>query len=367
MCRIYNTIGCLNAIQSHLVKNNLDEFNSLDELINFQKDYHFKEQQVLVDHRLLIQKEKITLEEDISELKYASYTRKCELEQQLRQKLSGFNQQIESLFVADSNIISIIIDYYKNTIIWIKIWLTPLIFQLKIILLERQSNKILLKNNNRLQYIDTNFDEAVNQSSFLNIETLQLKRTVIKEINSSIYGAIGEQKVVNVLENLPDDYVLINDFSCYFQPPIYNRKENDYIKSVQIDHLLISPSGIFLIETKNWSEHSISNINLRSPVQQVKRTNFALYRIITSEMKKSIFNFTKHHWGDRKVPIRNLIVFINNKPTEEFQFVKILGLNELLGYVKYFTPCLSSKETQTIADFLLKMSSRKEITSKLTI
>ncbi|MEO5775735.1 MAG: nuclease-related domain-containing protein [Flavobacterium sp.] len=366
MCKIYNEIGCLSSIQLHLVKNNFDEFNSLDELINFQKDYNFKEQQITLNHKLLIQQEKSTLESDIRELNAIASAKKLELQQQLREKLDDFNQQIENLSLSNSKFIPILIDYYKNTTIWTKIWVTPIIFRLKLILFEHQSNKMLSKKNNHLQDIISNFENVVNQSSSLPLETFRRKKAIVNEINNSIYGAIGEQKVVNVLKNLPENYILINDFSCSFQPPLYHGN-NDYIKSVQIDHLLISPSGIFVIETKNWSKYSIEKPYLFSPVQQVKRSGYAIYKIVVGEMNRSNLIYSKHNWGDRKIPVRNIIVFTNDKPTEEFQFVKILGLNELLGYIKYFTPCFSPKETQIIADYLLNITDRKEISSKLTI
>jgi hypothetical protein len=114
---------------------------------------------------------------------------------------------------------------------------------------------------------------------------------------------------------------------------------------------LISPAGIFLIETKNWSKESVQSLSLRSPVAQIHRTNFALYILLKNS---SGFKLGKHHWGERKIPIRNLIVLINHKPTEEFQFVKILTLNELLGYIEYFKPNLSNQETEEISNHLIK-------------
>ena len=130
--------------------------------------------------------------------------------------------------------------------------------------------------------------------------------------------------------------------------------------SVQVDHILISPAGVFLIETKNWNESSIHNQNLYSPVKQVKRANLALYRILNGEISGIKLAIQRHHWGNRKIPIRNLIVFINNRPYEEFQYVKILTLNGLLGYVKYFKPCFFKNETQLIASYLLGITEKKK-------
>jgi hypothetical protein len=211
---------------------------------------------------------------------------------------------------------------------------------------------VLTNKHNRLQYIVSHFQEAVNQSCSLQLSELERKKRIIDELNTSIYGAIGEGKVSKELEKLSDDFVLINDFYCSFNPPIYNRQEKDYIKSVQIDHILVSTSGVFLIETKNWSEHSINNMSLRSPVDQIRRASFALFRILSREVSSLV---DKHHWGVRKIPIRNLIVLINQKPNETFQHVKILTLKELRNYIEYFEPEFSTLETQFIANYLLQL------------
>ena len=190
---------------------------------------------------------------------------------------------------------------------------------------------------------------------------LERKKAIIDELNSFIFGALGEQKVVKTLESLPDEYFLINDFSISFSTPIYNKQENDYIKSIQIDHILVAPSGIFLIETKNWSEKSIENLNLRSPVQQIRRTSFALFKFLNNEITNYHLHLDKHHWGDKRISIRNVIVLTNTKPKEEFQYVKILTLTELLGYVKYFKPVFSNLETQKITDYLVNLNNYKTI------
>lgn len=365
MCRVYNTIGCLNVIQSNLVKNNIDEFCTLNELINFRKNYYNNQQKIISDHALFIKEEKVILEKDITELKIDISNRKEELKEELRQRLDNYNQEIEKLPETNSKIIPTIKDYWINLNICIKFWLTQLQFYFKIAIFTYHVKKILSKKTKRFEYISENFEDAVKESSFKDLEVFAIKKEIIENLNNTIYGAIGEQKVENTLKELSDDYILINDFCCSFNPPInYN---GNYIKSIQIDHLLISPSGIFLIETKNWSGQSISNIDLRSPVQQVLRTNFALCKILTERTNMLNRNLNRHHWGIRKIPIKNIIVFTNNMPTKEFQFVKILTLGKLLSYVKYFNPSFTSNETQVISDFLLNLSEHKEITSKLVM
>lgn len=361
MCVIHNSIGALNQVESHLVKNNINEFNSISELINFDKEYHFNEQQIISKYTLSIQKEKVELKEDIDRLIEEISSKKFHYNEKLKHKLEDLNQKLDNLFLPEAKFITIFKDLYLNLVIWLKIWFIPIVVYFKIIISTYKQSKSLSEKNVRYGFVSNNFNEAVNQSSSIELQTLSRKRNIIKQINNSIYGAIGEQKAANILEKLSDDYILINDFTCSFQPAISNSKEKDFLKSVQIDHILISPSGVFLIETKNWSEHSMKNIDLRSPVEQIKRANFALFTILSNCKLK------KHHWGERKISLRNIIVFINNKPIEEFKYVKILSLNELLKYITYFPPCFSKDEVEYIANFLLKSCDKKSNSYKLSI
>lgn len=137
-----------------------------------------------------------------------------------------------------------------------------------------------------------------------------------------------------------------------FKPPIFNRKDNDRIFSIQIDHLLICNSGILILETKNWSKQSINNLDLRSPVKQIMRTSYALFVLLNSESEYNKIKLDKHHWGNKQIPIRNIIVMINEKPKEKFKHVKIVSLNELNGYIKYFNPIFSDAEVKSIFDYL---------------
>ena len=317
MCKVFNIVGSLNDIERHLNYNDLTEFNSVHELIDFQKNYHPNKDRIILNHKLLIENEKNSLEKEISELniKFIEGKQNLILEKQII--LEKLDKEIENLPKINSlKPLHIVNDYYKNLSIWLKIWSTQIIFRYKNYRFTKNSDKELSIKNSRFTYVTYNFEQAIEESSKAEINELERKNNVISIVKNSIYGAIGEYKVFDKLQNLSDDYILINDFDCSFQPPIYNRNENDHIQSIQIDHLLISPSGIFIIETKNWSEQSIANANMRSPVKQVKRTNYALFRILAEE--SSSFKFRKHDWGNRKIPIRNIIVFINKSLLKNF-------------------------------------------------
>lgn len=184
------------------------------------------------------------------------------------------------------------------------------------------------------------------------LKDLMRTKEVLDGLYPLVAGAIGEASVEKTLRQLSDEYFLINNFSTEFDPPIYNKKKNDRIYSVQIDHLLISKAGIFLLETKNWSKASVQSLDLRSPVEQVKRTSFALFVMLNGDSTTNDLGLKRHHWGAKTMPIRNVIVMINEKPKTDFKFVKVLSLNELLGYIQYFDRVFDDEEVKGIFEYL---------------
>lgn len=365
MCKIYNTIGSLTSLKTNLEDNNINDFKSLKEVINFQNSYEISRQRILTYHETLIEQEKIELSTDIMHLETSIDFQKQQTEQKLLHEIQRLKEQLNiSSGSTEKN-------FFQKITKTLRHWNFKRKIKYKENNLDNEVKKSISQlhydyevKNNRHQFITSQSNEAVIFSAESSILELKRKKEIIDKLNGFIYGALGEQKIVKTLEKLSDDYFLINDFAVAFSPAIYNSKDNDYIKSIQIDHILVGPSGIFLIETKNWSEKSLENMNLRSPVEQIKRSSFVLFMLLNSDLSNYHLRLDNHHWGDRKISIRNLIVFTNTKPKEEFQFVKILTLNELIGYLSYFKPIYSNRETQRITDFLLRLNEKKTINTK---
>lgn len=362
MCKTFNTIGSLTTLKLQLEDNSIYDFKSLKEVINFQNSYPTVRQQLITTHKELIEQEKNAISTDLQQLDTTIETQKQQVEQRVGNEISKLKQQMD--FSTNNGVISLFQRQKKNFIQWNckrKIRYKERTFGLEVAKSINQLVDLRQVKNKRYQFISTQFNLAVKESSQKSLSELERKKSIIYKLNSFIYGALGEQKVVKTLEVLSDEYFLINDFSISLTPAIYNRQENGYIKSIQIDHILVAPSGIFLIETKNWSEKSLENLSLRSPVHQIRRTSFVLFKLLNNEISNFNLRLNKHHWGEKKISIKNLIVLTNTKPKEEFQYVKILTLNELLGYINYFKPTFSSIETQRIAEFLLKVNNEKTI------
>jgi sulfur relay (sulfurtransferase) DsrC/TusE family protein len=93
---------------------------------------------------------------------------------------------------------------------------------------------------------------------------------------SFLIGARGEERVISTLSQLSDDYHVLNDVNLRFSRAFRWREMNEYIRTSQIDHVVIGPTGIFLLETKNWKA---SDIEIKSDdlIYQVRRKNLALW------------------------------------------------------------------------------------------
>lgn len=366
MCKVFNTIGSLADIQSHLVNNNLDEYDFLHELTDFLDQYEGNHEKLIAEHRQLVAYEKEVLAETISAIRDSHLERKHSARHRAQQQIKPLHDKCENLFPPNSKAVPMLIDWYKNLVIWMRIWAIQSSAAAYGVMISVNSRRMTYNKRRRYKYINLDFDKAVAKSVSKPLRSLEWKRAAILQVQTSIYGALGEHRVVELLKTLPDDFILINDFVHVFRRALFDRFRGNYVRSVQIDHILVGPSGIFLIETKNWSRHTIESQVLRSPVEQIMRANFALYRILKAS-RAPFLSFKRHPWGNREFPIRNIVVFTNTKPSGEYEFVRMLHLNELLPYINYFKPIFTNEEVEKVAQYLLSMSQRKSVFSRLGV
>jgi hypothetical protein len=235
----------------------------------------------------------------------------------------------------------------------------------------------------RLRYLETNFYREVNKplvnlsSKIDDLET-QIKNAqitfedellrrvgphILKKENIDkalehtgkwLVGARGEREVVQSLASLPDAFVVINDVILHFKPPL--RTENGPRFQCQADHVVVGPNGVFNIETKYWSERSVQNLDLRSPVEQIKITGKGLWRELNGAIRNRHIKLNKHHWGDTNINVRNLLVMVGAMPDADFQMVKLLPVERLRGYIEYFDPVFEVDEVENIVFWITSAS-----------
>lgn len=349
MARIYGTIESLKSLKSELQKKGVSRFNSVKEINQFLSNYS---------------SEKLSILNDTSDKLEKEYSEMCiNLKKSIQNKAEIINLKTERIDnrIADLQTQVDLIYRNKNSDLIKKLSSSVKLYVLKNISryfvkyktkLISSSVKEITKNIQNDEVFITEYETKkqllIEKRSKSIIDQLEYTRNVIENLRNLISGAIGENLVVKEIKKLSNDYVLINDFKLNFSRPIFYKKRNERVYSIQIDHLLISRAGIFIIETKNWSKSSVDSVNLRSPVEQIERSNFALYVYISEHI-----NLEGHHWGDLQIPIRNVIVMIKNKPITKFKFVTVKLLSELNNYISYFEPVLTEKQLNKIADKLI--------------
>ncbi len=357
MSKVYQTIGSLKQVKAHLDQHGLSEFSSLQDVIRFHQQFEFKRQAVIAQHSDFIKQEKNTLSEELVILKDELERSREIVRHQLETEKESWQQKLDSIPTYASLSIKKFFSDFRRKRISNKLEGLKLESELIIEKAVKPKNQAYLLKRARFDFLDQNLHQAVDESARLDLLELDKKHKLINAIMPTVWGAVGENKVVKELERLPDGYFLINDLNLHFPKPLYYKEDGSYIQSVQIDHVLVSPAGVFVIETKHWSRQSLANLDLRSPVQQIKRAGYAMYMVIQSYLSAG---FGLHRWGKRKIPVRNVIVFINQKPIGEFSHVKILILSQLRSYISYFEPSLSESETERLTDFLRSINPSSE-------
>ena len=198
-----------------------------------------------------------------------------------------------------------------------------------------------------------NVDNWVARYSASDIEKQKRTLSAFDKHKYLFYGAEGEERVAGELSNLPDTYILINDYRLEFSQPIYDRNNDDRIYSIQIDHVVVGPTGLYLVETKNWSRDSVENPELFSPIKQLRRSNYAIYRVLNAAVEREDIDNFSNHWGNRRISPKNILCLMNHRPNQEFQYVKTLSENQIASYVRNQRQTFSQIEVNSLAENLL--------------
>lgn len=156
-------------------------------------------------------------------------------------------------------------------------------------------------------------------------------------------GIEGEKQVTQVLSStLSDDYFLINDVQL-----VAGKRGN-------IDHIVLGPTGIFVLETKNHRgkiicyEDSWTGIG-QNPFTQARWNASTVYKVI----KASGILASKPPW------IKAVAVFANKKVELDRRKApsnpKVLKIDELTNYITQETRCLSAQEIELMSKEILNV------------
>ncbi len=357
MAIIEGQIETLKKIKKTLEQNGITRFGSIGEINDFIKNYETEKNEIpkVIENEFDVEIAQLHI--DINQYQQDYATLKDDVKNETNLKINELEEVLKlAKEKSKKSLIHKIFSYPKINILINRKTNLEKNFENIVSKRTNLAEKEVSRAKDKLNYYTTNREIFISERCLQSSQKLERTKEVIDSLYNLIAGAIGENSVIKEIQNLSDNFHLFNDFSVEFNPPIYNKKEDDRIYSIQIDHLLVCEAGIFILETKNWRKQSIESADLRSPVKQIIRSSYALFVLLNSQSRHNI-DLENHYWGSKQIPIRNLIVMTNAKPKEEFKHVKVLSLKELNGYITYFDPIFNSTEIETICDYLrIRMS-----------
>lgn len=165
----------------------------------------------------------------------------------------------------------------------------------------------------------------------------------------STRGKRGENKVGRVIgETVENEQYVINDLIL-----------EDDGKSSQIDHIVINPRGIFVIETKNYSGEIYGSESQREWTQVLQ------YGKVKNKFYNPVKQNATHVYHVKKIvgklPIHSLVVFVQNN-TYHIEADNVIPLSALRAALQSGERVLTAEQMRTAYHLLL--SSRSDISTK---
>jgi len=139
--------------------------------------------------------------------------------------------------------------------------------------------------------------------------------------SAELVGARTEIDVIASLARLPDEYTVFNGLRLRARRHIHFN--GVHLRSAQIDHLVLTPAGVFMIETKRWSRKFVESGKYHDPFDQTQRATYLCYDQL------------RRQFG--KIRVRSIIACAGQLPiAPKHSHVKVLAVSELIGYISWF-------------------------------
>jgi len=158
-------------------------------------------------------------------------------------------------------------------------------------------------------------------------------------------GAIAELTVAEELAKLPDGFHVFHDVRL--RTDLFLRDDNHVpLQSAQIDHVVVGPTGVFVIETKNWTGDFARSRDRFDPHDQVARAN----RLCWVLLKEAGLERT----------IRSVIVCCGYQiPLKHGSFARVLRTDRLLRHVRRFPADVDDATLERLVRFFDSTQARQ--------
>ena len=205
-----------------------------------------------------------------------------------------------------------------------------------------------VRNFEDLDRVKKDFENKIKQVDdgfFSGIKKWNYKRQVKKFEKSRDTplhpGTKGEIEAIEELENLDDSFHVLCGLRIELPYYVtYKRRKN--LKSAQMDLVVVSPKGVYMIEVKNWSSNYLKNNRNLSPHEQTERAGRVLWIAVQNMIKG--------------VGVSNVLLSIqgNMKYDAKYRSVSVSSLRGINDFLEKRQDNLTEKEVQKLVKSLKK-------------
>jgi len=157
-------------------------------------------------------------------------------------------------------------------------------------------------------------------------ERLEQELVAMRAIPSSreFAGAVAEMEVIDELRSLQAGSLVINDLKM--ESGRYIHFGGKALLSAQIDTLVITGNGVFVIEVKNWSRDFAEHGDGFDPYEQASRASYLVFDRLRS--------------AGMHVPVRTVIATKGSLPEKGDQKVAVVAIGRIRRYIERDRPGL---------------------------
>jgi hypothetical protein len=151
-------------------------------------------------------------------------------------------------------------------------------------------------------------------------EKIQQELTEMKAViaTKEFAGAVAEVAVIAELAHLRDGSLVVNDVTV--EAERYIHFGGKPLQSAQIDTMVITTAGVFVIEVKNWSRDFAHSGEGFSPYEQVNRAGYLVFDLLRN--------------AGIRVKVRSIIATNGSLPEKEEQKVAVVAISRPRKYIE---------------------------------
>jgi len=303
-------------LKDRLLHEGLDGFNSIKDIQEFKRNFPEVLKSSTAEERQKLNSIIVGLKNDESNLRKKLEEKKSELQQSLlKEKTELMDKPLSSKRQKRIKEIDITIENKLDKS-----------FKKDIKQIKKIEKQRILKEKN------------LEKSVANKVSQLHKAQKIIQKNQQYFESALGETAVIEELRKLPETYYILNEVELSFYRSIRWKKYGEYVQSCKIDHVVVGPTGIFLIETKNWSPETMQTAK-SPPHKQIQRAGYIFFVHMMDKFEK-------------KYPLYQIIATFKQLPQVPYDYVTQLTIEELVDHILGRDGLINPSEVQAIVSWL---------------